>query len=93
MVEKKLEAVQTVSENVSQAQARAEVDVQIAELRAEIARLTEAVSAIGSGTRAVVQGEAELMVERVRERVREEPLSTLVAVAGVSCLFGLISRR
>ncbi|KRD64121.1 MULTISPECIES: hypothetical protein [Sinorhizobium/Ensifer group] len=93
MVEKKLEAVQTVSENVSQAQARAEVDVQIAELRAEIARLTEAVSAIGSGTRAVVQGEAELMVERVRERVREEPLSTLVAVAGVSFLFGLISRR
>jgi len=93
MVEKKLEAVQTVSEDVSQAQTRAEVDVQIAELRAEIARLTEAVSAIGSGTRAVVQGEAELMVERVRERVREEPLSTLVAVAGVSFLFGLISRR
>ncbi|WDZ77602.1 hypothetical protein PWG15_03565 [Ensifer adhaerens] len=93
MVEKKLEAVQKVSENVSQAQARAEVDVQIAELRAEIARLTEAVTAIGSGTRAVVQGEAELMVERVRERVREEPLSTLVAVAGVSFLFGLISRR
>ena len=93
MVEKKLEAVQKVGENVSQVQARAEVDVQIAELRAEIARLTEAVSAIGSGTRAVVQGEAELMAERVRERVREEPLSTLVAVAGVSFLLGLISRR
>ncbi len=56
MVEKKLEAVQKVGENVSQVQARAEVDVQIAELRAEIARLTEAVSAIGSGTKAVVQG-------------------------------------
>ncbi|WP_429808100.1 hypothetical protein [Ensifer sp. B1-9] len=93
MVEKKLEAVQKVGENVSQVQARAEVDVQIAELRAEIARLTEAVSAIGSGTRAVVQGEAELMAERVRERVREEPLATLVAVAGVSFLLGLISRR
>ncbi|MCK3775469.1 hypothetical protein MZK49_01850 [Ensifer sesbaniae] len=93
MVEKKLEAVQKVGENVSQVQARAEVDVQIAELRAEIARLTEAVSAIGSGTKAVVQGEAELMAERVRERVREEPLSTLVAVAGVSFLLGLISRR
>ena len=93
MVEKKLEAVQKVGENVSQVQARAEVDVQIAELRAEIVRLTEAVSAIGSGTRAVVQGEAELMAERVRERVREEPLATLVAVAGVSFLLGLISRR
>ena len=93
MVEKKLEAVQKVGENVSQVQARAEVDVQIAELRAEIARLTEAVSAIGSGTRAVVQGEAELMAERLRERVREEPLATLVAVAGVSFLLGLISRR
>ncbi len=33
------------------------------------------------------------MAERVRERVREEPLSTLVAVAGVSFLLGLISRR
>ena len=93
MVEKKLEAVQKVGEDVSQVHARAEVDAQIAELRAEVARLTEAVSAIGSSTRAVVQGEAELMAERVRERVREEPLSTLVAVAGVSFLVGLISRR
>lgn len=93
MVEKKLEAVQKVGESVSQAQARAEVDVQIAELRTEIARLTEAVSAIGNSTKAVVQGEAELLAERVRERVRDEPLSTLVAVAGVAFLFGLLSRR
>lgn len=93
MVEKKLQAVQKVAENEVEADARAEVDAQIAELRAEIARLTEAVSAIGSGTKAVVHGEAELLAERVRERVRTEPLSTLAAVAGASFLFGLLSRR
>ncbi|HEV7308246.1 hypothetical protein [Ensifer sp.] len=93
MVEKKLQAVEKVAESVADSGARAEVDAQIAELRAEIARLADAVSAIGVGTKAVMQGEADLLAERVRERVREEPLSTLAAVAGVSFLFGLISRR
>ncbi|WP_104667665.1 hypothetical protein [Ensifer adhaerens] len=93
MVEKKLQAVEKVAVSDAEAGARAEVDAQIAELRAEIARLTEAVTAIGTSTKAVVQGEADLLAERVRERVREEPLSTLVAVAGVSFLFGLMSRR
>ncbi|MGE6782206.1 hypothetical protein ACQKGL_06765 [Ensifer adhaerens] len=93
MVEKKLQAVEKVAVSDAEAGARAEVDAQIAELRAEIARLTEAVTAIGTSTKAVVRGEADLLAERVRERVREEPLSTLVAVAGVSFLFGLISRR
>ncbi len=93
MVEKKLQAVEKVAVSDAEASARAEVDAQIAELRAEIARLTEAVTAIGTSTKAVVQGEADLLAERVRERVREEPLSTLVAVAGVSFLFGLMSRR
>ncbi|HEV7319473.1 MAG TPA: hypothetical protein VGO04_12810 [Ensifer sp.] len=93
MVEKKLQAVEKVVESVAEAGTRAEVDAQIAELRAEIARLTDAVSAIGTSTKAVMQGEADLLAERVRERVRDEPLSTLVAVAGVSFLFGLLSRR
>ncbi|WP_112807172.1 hypothetical protein [Ensifer sp.] len=94
MVEKKLQAVRdTVEGEVEASAARIELEAQIAELRAEIARLTDSVSAIGSGAKAVVQSEAEVMAERVRERVREEPISTLLAVAGASFLFGLLSRR
>lgn len=73
--------------------ARADLDNQIAELKTEIARLTETVSAIGSGARAVVTSEAEVMAERVRTRVREEPVSSLLAVAGVAFVLGLLSRR
>ncbi len=36
--------------------AQAELESQVQELKAEIARLTETVSAIGSGAKAVVQG-------------------------------------
>lgn len=73
--------------------AQVELQAQVADLRAEITRLTETVSAIGSGAKAVVQGEAELMTERLRERVREEPVTTLLAVAGVAFIFGLLARR
>ncbi|OCP24487.1 MULTISPECIES: hypothetical protein [unclassified Ensifer] len=94
MVEKKLQAVRDAGGNeVEASAARVELEAQIAELRAEIARLTDSVAAIGTGAKAVVHSEAELMTERVRERVREEPISTLLTVAGVSFLFGLLSRR
>lgn len=96
MVEKKFA---TVSENtkveaeVDATVARAELDSQIAELRAEIARLTDSISAIGSGAKAVAQSEAEVLVESVREKVREEPVTTLLAVAGFSFVLGLLARR
>lgn len=73
--------------------AKAELDTQITELRAEIARLTESVSAIGSGAKAVVTSEAEVLTERLRDRIREEPVSTLLAIAGVSFVLGLLARR
>ncbi len=94
MAEEKLAAVDSEmgAENRT-AEAQAELEAQIADLRAEIARMTETVSAIGSGAKAVVQGEAELMTERVRERVREDPISTLLTVAGVAFLFGVLARR
>lgn len=94
MAEEKLAAVdpEMGAENRT-AEAQAELEAQIADLRAEIARMTETVSAIGSGAKAVVQGEAELMTERVRERVREDPISTLLTVAGVAFLFGVLARR
>jgi ElaB/YqjD/DUF883 family membrane-anchored ribosome-binding protein len=94
MVEKKLSAVpnEAVAE-IEASAARVDLDNQIAELRAEIARLTESVSAIGNGAKAVVASEAEVLTERLRERIREEPVSTLLAIAGVSFVIGLLARR
>ncbi|WP_018239140.1 hypothetical protein [Ensifer sp. BR816] len=93
MAEKKLAAVGTMEAEKTAADTQIELQAQVAELRAEIVRLTETVSAIGSGAKAVVQGEAELMTERLRERVRDDPISTLLTVAGVAFLFGLFARR
>ncbi|MCA1441534.1 hypothetical protein I6F07_15170 [Ensifer sp. IC4062] len=94
MAEKKLTAVGAETEvEARTVTAQAELETQIADLRTEIARLTESVSAISTGARAVVQSEAELMTERVRERVREEPISSVLTVAGVAFLFGLLARR
>lgn len=92
MVEKKLASVPN-DVNVEANAVRADLDNQIAELRAEITRLTETVSAIGTGAKAVVASEAEVLTERLRERVREEPVSTLLAIAGVAFVIGLLARR
>lgn len=86
-------AASKLEADATSAGARADLDLQIAELKAEIARLTETVSNIGTGARNVVSSEAEVMAERVRERVREEPVSSLLAVAGVAFVLGLLSRR
>jgi ElaB/YqjD/DUF883 family membrane-anchored ribosome-binding protein len=92
MVEKKFASVPN-EVDVEASAARVDLDNQIAELRTEIARLTETVSAIGTGARAVVTSEAEVLTERLRERVREEPVSTLLAIAGVAFVIGLLARR
>lgn len=92
MVEKKFSAVPNQAD-IEASTARADLDNQISELRAEIARLSESVSAIGSGAKAVVTSEAEVLTERLRERIREEPVSTLMAIAGISFVFGLLARR
>lgn len=92
MVENKFASVPN-EVDVEASAARVDLDNQMAELRAEIARLTETVSAIGTGARAVVTSEAEVLTERLRERVREEPVSTLLTIAGVAFVIGLLARR
>jgi ElaB/YqjD/DUF883 family membrane-anchored ribosome-binding protein len=49
--------------------------------------------ALGHGAKAAVTDEASVMAERVRDKVREEPLFALAVTAGVAYLFGLLSRR
>ncbi|MBD8553190.1 DUF883 family protein [Rhizobium sp. CFBP 8762] len=73
--------------------ARADLENQVQELRAEISRISGSVSALSSGAKAVVSKEAEILGERVKDRVREEPLQTLGIVAGVAFLMGVIMSR
>ena len=96
MVEEKFAAVSDdakIEADVEATAARTELDSQIAELRAEIARLTDSMSAIGSSAKAVARSELDVMVESARARVREEPVTTLLAVAGFSFVLGLLARR
>jgi ElaB/YqjD/DUF883 family membrane-anchored ribosome-binding protein len=96
MVEKKFAAVPNDAEITAEIEAgtaKADLENQLAELRAEISRLTDSVSAIGSSAKAVAASEVEVLTERLRDRIREEPVSTLLAIAGVSFVIGLLARR
>ncbi|KQY28370.1 MULTISPECIES: hypothetical protein [Rhizobium/Agrobacterium group] len=95
MVENKFSAVPSDA-NVAEIEAstaKADLENQLAELRAEISRLTDSVSAIGSSAKAVAASEVEVLTERLRDRIRDEPVSTLLAIAGVSFVIGLLARR
>jgi ElaB/YqjD/DUF883 family membrane-anchored ribosome-binding protein len=88
------------SASAQSAAARAQAEVaaddlaaQIAALRADLAKLSESVVAIGQGAKSVVSEEASVMTERVREKVRDEPLFALAVTAGVAYMIGLLSRR
>jgi ElaB/YqjD/DUF883 family membrane-anchored ribosome-binding protein len=82
------------------AAARAQTEVsaedltaQIAALRADLAKLSETVVAVGQGAKSVVSEEASAMTERVRDKVRDEPLFALAVTAGIAYMIGLLSRR
>ena len=66
---------------------------QIATLRADLAKLSESVAALGHGAKAAAAEEANLLMERARDKVRVEPLFTLVATAGIAYMLGVLSRR
>ncbi|MFP5075748.1 hypothetical protein ACLE20_00405 [Rhizobium sp. YIM 134829] len=93
MADKNFATIGGAESEVEASIAKADLDRQVADLRAEIARLTETVTNIGSGAKAVVQSEAEVLTERLRDRVRDEPVTTLLTIAGVSFVLGLLARR
>ena len=70
-----------------------DISAQIANLRADLAKLTESVSALGSGAKNLAAEEANLIVERAREREREAALFMLAATAGIAYVLGLLARR
>jgi ElaB/YqjD/DUF883 family membrane-anchored ribosome-binding protein len=70
-----------------------DLSAQVKALREDLARLSESVVALGQGAKTVVTDEASLMTERLRDKVREEPILALAVTAGIAYLFGLMSRR
>jgi ElaB/YqjD/DUF883 family membrane-anchored ribosome-binding protein len=70
-----------------------DLSAQVKALREDLARLSESVVALGQGAKTVVTDEASLMTERLRDKVREEPMLALAVTAGIAYLFGLMSRR
>ena len=70
-----------------------DLSMQIATLREDLAKLSETVKSLGLEARAAVSHEAAQATERVRERVREDPIFALAVAAGVAYLIGLLRRR
>lgn len=66
---------------------------QISTLRADLSKLTESVGAIGGGAKRAVSAEAEELTERLRDKVRSEPIMALAVTAGIAYLFGLMHRN
>ncbi|MBB4478296.1 ElaB/YqjD/DUF883 family membrane-anchored ribosome-binding protein [Rhizobium etli] len=70
-----------------------DLSAQVTALREDLSRLTDSVRALGQGAKSVVTDEASLMTERLRDKVREEPIMALAVTAGIAYVFGLMSRR
>ncbi|AIC27381.1 MULTISPECIES: hypothetical protein [Rhizobium] len=70
-----------------------DLSAQVTALREDLSRLTDSVRSLGQGAKSVVTDEASLMTERLRDKVREEPIMALAVTAGIAYVFGLLSRR
>ncbi|MDI7864073.1 hypothetical protein MRS76_19170 [Rhizobiaceae bacterium n13] len=82
--------------SASSARAEAATDdlaAQIATLREDLARLTETVKAVAQEAKVAVSDEAAHATDKVRDKVREDPIFALAVTAGVAYLIGLMSRR
>jgi ElaB/YqjD/DUF883 family membrane-anchored ribosome-binding protein len=93
MAELKTASAQSANARVQAEVAADDLSAQITALREDLARLSESVVAIGQGAKSVVAGEASQVTERVREKVREEPLFALAVTAGIAYMIGILSRR
>jgi ElaB/YqjD/DUF883 family membrane-anchored ribosome-binding protein len=93
MADMKTASAQSTAARVKADIAADDLSAQVAALREDLARLSDSVVALGQGAKSAVADEASVMTERVRDKVREEPLFALAVTAGVAYLFGLISRR
>jgi ElaB/YqjD/DUF883 family membrane-anchored ribosome-binding protein len=93
MADMKTASAQSTAARVKADVAADDLSAQVAALRDDLARLSESVVALGQGAKSAVADEASVMTERVRDKVREEPLFALAVTAGVAYLFGLMSRR
>jgi len=93
MAELKTASVESTAARVKAEVAAEDLSAQVAALREDLSRLSDSVIALGQGARTAVADEASVMTERVRDKVREEPLTAIAITAGVSYLIGLLSRR
>jgi ElaB/YqjD/DUF883 family membrane-anchored ribosome-binding protein len=93
MAELKSASMQSAAARLETEAAADDLSAQIAALREDLSKLSESVIAIGQGAKSVVAEEASLATERVREKVREEPLFALAVTAGIAYMIGLLSRR
>jgi ElaB/YqjD/DUF883 family membrane-anchored ribosome-binding protein len=93
MAELKTASAESTAARVKAELAADDLSAQVAALREDLARLSESVIALGQGAKTAVTDEASVMTERVRDKVREEPLTAIAITAGVAYLFGLLSRR
>ncbi|SCW89414.1 hypothetical protein SAMN02927900_06281 [Rhizobium mongolense subsp. loessense] len=93
MAELKTASGQTTGARVKAEIAADDLSAQVTALREDLARLSESVVALGQGAKTAVADEASVITERVREKVREEPIFALAVTAGIAYVFGLMSRR
>ncbi|MDM9628074.1 hypothetical protein QTL95_19465 [Rhizobium sp. S152] len=93
MADMKTASAQSTTARVKADIAADDLSAQVTALREDLARLSESVVALGQGAKTAVTDEASVMTERVRDKVREEPIFALTVTAGVAYLFGLLSRR
>jgi ElaB/YqjD/DUF883 family membrane-anchored ribosome-binding protein len=93
MADMKTASAQSTAARVKADVAADDLSAQVLALREDLARLSESVIALGQGAKSAVADEASVVTERVRDKVREEPIFALAVTAGVAYLFGLMSRR
>lgn len=93
MAETKSASTHSSSARAQTEMAMEDLAAQVAALREDLTRLSQSAAAVGQGAKSVVAEEAQEITEQLRERVRQEPIFMVAAAAGIGYLIGLLSRR